>query len=176
MGVKWVFVYSVQMGESMLLRQLEARPARLPGYQRAFNHRSTLLWGTPEQPCPTLGLSPGDDCRGLACQLSQSRGQELARKLEPVEAREELGERELTVRVNGEREIKAKVWVTLPELAERGERMSPNDLETALRAAHGTAGNGIEYVRTLVHALQGWDLRDPLIDALWERVGAWRPH
>jgi hypothetical protein len=31
-------------------------------------------------------------------------------------------------------------------------------------------GNGAEYVRTLVHALELHDLRDPLVDGLWARL------
>lgn len=42
--------------------------------------------------------------------------------------------------------------------------------------AHGTAGKGIEYVRTLAHALEFWHLRDPLIESIWERMVGWRPH
>lgn len=61
----WMFAYGDLMGEH-LLRDYGAQPALLSGYHRRFNHYSTRLWGSPEHPCPVLGLSPGGECWGLA--------------------------------------------------------------------------------------------------------------
>ena len=57
----WLFTYAELMGEH-LLRKYDVQPAVLQGYQRAFLHRSTLLWGTPQAPCPLMGLSVGGEC------------------------------------------------------------------------------------------------------------------
>jgi hypothetical protein len=37
-------------------------------------------------------------------------------------------------------------------------------------------GRGVEYVRTILHALELWGLRDPLVDSAWARLAAWQPH
>jgi len=43
-------------------------------------------------------------------------------------------------------------------------------LAPRLRAAHGVVGNGTEYVRTVVQALELHGLRDALIEELWRRL------
>jgi cation transport regulator ChaC len=45
-------------------------------------------------------------------------------------------------------------------------------LANRLRAAHGIVGNGSEYVRTMVHALDLHGLRDPLVEDVWARLGS----
>jgi cation transport protein ChaC len=68
--VTWVFAYGSLMGDAVLGRY-RARPARLPGYRRAFLHESRRRWGTPASPCPILGLAPapGDECWGLVFEI-----------------------------------------------------------------------------------------------------------
>jgi cation transport regulator ChaC len=43
-------------------------------------------------------------------------------------------------------------------------------VEARLRATHGVVGTGVEYVRTLVHAMEPHGIHDPLVDALWARL------
>jgi cation transport regulator ChaC len=63
--------------------------------------------------------------------------------------------------------VSAVVWVS-----QTGNGTAPNfeSLEARLRAAHGVVGNGSEYVRAMVHALQLHGIRDELVDTLWERL------
>ena len=55
--------------------------AILRGYHRAFNKKSTKNWGSPDNPCPTLGLevSDGAECIGLAFKFN-------ANQRDPVES------------------------------------------------------------------------------------------
>jgi cation transport regulator ChaC len=61
----------------------------------------------------------------------------------------------------------AVVWVSRNG---RNSRPSLETLEASLRAAHGVVGNGSEYVRELVHAMELHGIRDSLIDTLWGRL------
>ncbi|HVO09190.1 MAG TPA: gamma-glutamylcyclotransferase [Vicinamibacteria bacterium] len=162
----WVFAYGSLMGDATL-RRYPPRPARLPGYHRAFLHESRRRWGTPEHPCPILGLAPGDDCWGLAFEIPEAEAR-TARST--IEKREAVAERRLETHAaeTPQGTVPAWVWVS-----REPRRTAADDLaavETRLRAAHGTVGNGVEYVRSLVHAMQPHGLHDPLVDALWTRL------
>lgn len=161
----WVFAYGSLMGDAAL-RRYRPLPARLPGFSRAFLHESRRRWGTPEAPCPILGLTAGHECWGLAFETPDEDRGDVERALGKREAAEER--RRETRSVETDRgTVEASVWVSR-EAARAG-----SDLETVearLRAAHGVVGTGVEYVRTLVHAMEPHGIHDPLVDALWARL------
>jgi len=160
----WVFAYGSLMGDAVLARY-PARAARLSGYHRAFAHESRRRWGSPERPCPILGLAEGGECWGLAYAVPPEDEARIARGLA---RREAAAERRRVVKTveTAEGEVSAWVWVS----GDAGLRDDQATLETKLRAAHGIVGNGAEYVRTVAHALDLHGLRDPLVDELWARL------
>src|SRR5512143_421691 len=163
--VAWVFAYGSLMGDAVLGRY-GARPARLPGYRRAFLHVSTRRWGTPEHPCPILGLVPGGECWGLAFDVPDADRRAVERALARREAATER-RRETLSAETPEGSVEAWVWVSR---APDGGGPDLSALEARLRAAHGVVGTGVEYVRTLVHAMEPHGIHDPLVDALWARL------
>jgi cation transport regulator ChaC len=87
-----------------------------------------------------------------------------------LEKREAAGERRRETRQaeTPEGPVDAWVWVSRNSNG-RGEA----DLETVearLRAAHGVVGTGVEYVRTLVHAMEPQGIHDSLVETLWKRL------
>jgi cation transport protein ChaC len=160
-----VFAYGSLMGDAVLGRYAP-RPARLPGYRRAFLHESRRRWGTPEAPCPILGLAPGDECWGLAFEIPDAERRAVRTTLDKREAADER-RRETRTAETPEGPVEAWVWVS------RTPDEDAADLETVatrLRAAHGVVGTGVEYVRTVVHALDQHGVRDPLVEAVWKRL------
>jgi cation transport protein ChaC len=160
----WVFAYGSLMGDAVLGR-FPARPARLSGYHREFAHESRRRWGSPDKPCPIVGLAPGGECWGIAYAVPAEDEARIARSLARREAAEERRRQTQTVQTP-DGDVPAWVWVSAPTRS--AEDLTT--LETRLRAAHGIVGNGTEYVRTLVHALDLHGLRDPLVDGLWARL------
>lgn len=171
--MSWLFAYAELMGE-VLLREYQAQPARLAGYHRSFNHASTLLWGSPQDPCPMVGLSPGGECWGLAFQVPWADRRRMLRRLEPTENQTEYAKRRLPVVLQSGTGHRATVWVSQPRIGEPS-RWSDSQVEEELLAAHGTAGRGVEYLRTIVHALELWGMHDPMVETLWEHLASWRP-
>lgn len=162
----WVFAYGSLMGDAVLGRY-PARPARLPGFHRAFLHESRKRWGASGAPCPILGLAPGGECWGVAFEVPDAERRVVLRSLERREAADER-RRVTQATETSEGRVEAWVWVS----REAGSR-DPADLESVearLRAAHGVVGTGVEYVRTVAHALDLHGLRDPLVDGLWARL------
>jgi len=165
-----VFAYGSLMGDNAL-RFYKGQPARLDGFHRAFNHASTLRWGTPEHPCPLLGLSPGGECWGVAFEVPAGDEREILRKLDRRESGAEYERRKALVEI-GEAKVQAWVWTTRPEYADGRRSPDPLELDRALKAAHGIVGTGVEYVRTLMHALELRGIRDPMIEGIWQRLQA----
>jgi glutathione-specific gamma-glutamylcyclotransferase len=164
--VAWIFAYGSLMGDAVL-RRYSARPARLPEARRAFLHESRRRWGTPEAPCPILGLAPGGECWGLAFEVPDADRGALLRTLEKREAAAER-RRETRTAETPEGAVDACVWVSRTPNGHGATDLET--LEARLRAAHGVVGTGAEYVRTVVHAMEPHGIGDPLVDALWARL------
>jgi len=156
------------MGDAVLGRY-RARPARLPEFRRAFLHESRRRWGTPESPCPILGLAPdpGGECWGLAFEVpgTDHRAVESA-----LQKREAAGERRRETRTAETPEGPVQAWVWVSRTADSAGGAELETIESRLRAAHGVVGTGVEYVRTLVHAMEPHGISDPLVEALWNRL------
>jgi len=163
--VAWVFAYGSLMGDAVLGRY-RARPARLAEYRRAFLHESRKRWGTPERPCPILGLAPGGECWGLAFEIPDADRRAVGSALAKREAAGER-RRETLSAETPDGPVDAWVWVSR---APNGGGPDLAAVEARLRAAHGVVGTGVEYVRTLVHAMEPHGIHDPLVDALWARL------
>ena len=170
----WLFAYAELMGEH-LLRSYGAQPALLRGYERGFVHASPLLWGTPEYPGPRVGLVPGAECWGLAFQVPWSARRRMLRRLEPTESSEEYRRLRLPVVLNDGSTQRAHVWVTRYDRVGNLPWRGQDELLDSILAAHGTAGRGLEYVRTIFHALELWGMHDPMVEAIWGQLSSWRP-
>lgn len=168
------FVYTNVMGEAFL-QDHGVQPALLSGYRRSFNHSSAVLWGNEEHACPVLGLSPGGECWGLVIDVPRSSRRTVLDRLGPPEGAGEYRRAWLKVKLRNGELKKASAWISKPRYARADRWPDPESLAEALIAAHGKVGRGVEYVRAIAHALQRWQLSDPLIESLWERLAGWRP-
>lgn len=164
----WVFAYGTLMGDNAL-RDYKGESARLTAYHRSFNHRSVLRWGTPEHPCPVLGLSPGGECWGVAFAVPRREESAVLRRLSQRESAEEYRRSRAPVEVAGST-VDAWVWLSRPEYRNGGGWSGAAEIERALREAHGIVGTGVEYVRTLIHAMELRGIEDAEIGALWKRL------
>ena len=164
----WVFAYGSLMGDAVL-RRYRAYPARLPGYRRDFLHESRRRWGTPETPCPILGLAPaaGGECWGLVFEVPDAERRVLQSALEKREA---AGERRRETRTTETPAGPVEAWVWVSRTSSGNGEVDLETVEARLRAAHGVVGTGAEYVRTLVHAMEPHGLHDPLVETLWKRL------
>jgi cation transport protein ChaC len=158
------------MGDNAM-RFYQGTPARLPGFHRAFNHASTRRWGSEAHPCPILGLSPDGECQGVAFEIPRSDVRDVLRKIERREAQEEFQRKRVRVQLPHGSDTKALVWVTRNGLLQspRWPR-DPNQLDSDFRTAHGIVGTGVEYIRTMIHAMERWQISDPMVEAVWKTL------
>lgn len=163
-----IFAYGSLMGDNAL-RSYSGQPARLDGFHRAFNHTSTLRWGTLERSHP--GPFAGGGGWGVAFEVPAGDEREPLRRLERRESGPEHERRKATVEIS-DATVEAWVWTTRPEFTDGDRSPDPLELHRALKAAHGIVRTGVEYVRTLVHALELRGIRDPMIEGIWQRLQA----
>ena len=133
------------------------------GFRRAFVGENTTRWGSPEHPCPQIGLLPGEGCEAVVFQLPRGKRRLVLHNLAQRE-----GTRAQTVRFhNGNgRSVRAKSF--LP--TKRATNWPDLDrVVSALGDARGYVGTGSEYIRTIIHAMDVWKIDDPLVREVWER-------
>lgn len=136
---------------------------RVDGFRRAFVGQNTTRWGSPEHPCPQVGLVRGDGCDAVLFELPRGESRLILRNL-----RQREGTKAQTVQFgrNGGR-VRAKSFLPAPDARIWDDE---DGLVRALLAAKGSVGTGAEYVRTLVYALDLWKIDDALLREVWEQV------
>ncbi len=149
----WVFGYA-----SLIWRPefdaVEHRPALVRGWHRAFQMRSRVNRGTPEQPGLVYALVSGGMCRGMAYRIPHQRGpEELDR----------LWQREMPTGVYDPRWLRCQTADgAVMALAFTLSRRSPNytgriddqAMLAILRQAQGRYGSTLDYLVRTAEALR----------------------
>jgi cation transport protein ChaC len=169
----WVFGYG-----SLMWRPgfdfIEAWPALLRGYHRAFCIRSTHYRGTPEKPGLVLGLDRGGACRGRVFRIAADKAQQVARYLH---------ERELITGVYEPRRCNVETprgrVMAVAYVADRGHREyvgkpSERRIVRMIRQGHGVSGSNRDYLAQTVRHLDELGIVEGALHRLWRLVEAKR--
>lgn len=138
--------------------------------RRAFIGQSERRWGSPRHPCPQIGLVEGEGCGGVLFDVPSADRRYLFRNLKQRE-----GVPLRSVRLRDHRGTVMRARCFLPDAGSRRWEDAEELLE-ALRAARGLVGTGAEYVRAIVHAMELWQIDDPVVTHIWERIRHWAPN
>ncbi|WP_395699188.1 gamma-glutamylcyclotransferase [Aquabacterium sp.] len=161
----WVFGYA-----SLIWRPefeaAERRHAWVRGWHRAFQMRSRVNRGSPEQPGLVFALVSGGMCRGVVFRIPRERAdEELVR----------LWQREMPTGVYDPRWLRCHTpQGPVKALAFTLSRRSPNftgriddaQMLHILRHAHGRYGSTLDYLVQTAHALRMQQVRDREIERL----------
>jgi glutathione-specific gamma-glutamylcyclotransferase len=167
----WVFAYG-----SLMWRPgfdfLEARPALLRGYHRAFCIASTHYRGSAERPGLVLGLDRGGACRGRVYRIAAEKAAPVARYLH---------EREMVTGVYDPRWVRvataAGVLTAVTYVADRAHPQYAGKLPAEriigmIRRGVGTAGSNIDYLANTVRHLDELGIADGPLHRLLRQVKA----
>jgi cation transport protein ChaC len=167
----WVFAYGSLMWNPGFATP-QSRPARLPGWHRAFCIRSEHYRGTKEAPGLILGLLPGGTCRGVVHRLPHE-GYDLVRRY--------LWNREIlndgvyveTVRpvvlADGAR-VEALVYLADRSHLQYAGKLPQDEAARLIRQGVGATGSNLDYLVNTVGQLEAHGFRDPALHALLEAV------
>ncbi|MFQ5679920.1 MAG: gamma-glutamylcyclotransferase [Gemmatimonadota bacterium] len=137
------------------------------GRARAFVGEDVRRFGSPRHPCPKLALVPGGGCEAVLFHVPSTDRRYLLHNLKQREGR---GTGRVAVRREGKRTRRVRCFQ--PGAAERVWPDAASVVE-GLKGARGAVGTGAEYVRTVVHAMELWEIRDPLVEEVWSEVQGW---
>lgn len=159
--MSWIFAYgSLMWDDQPGFRYDERREGVLQDYERDFNKKSVVNWGSSANPGPVLGLEEGSECEGVAFRLPEGDEESVldalsdregpSYRLEEVQIEIEDTTQEGYVFVNK----RNKTYIGDLTLKERA-RMS---LE-----AEGDKGSAEEYARQTYEKINQLEFQDPAI-------------
>lgn len=173
----WVFGYGSLMWQPGF-PHVEARPARLDGYRRAFCIYSLYYRGTQERPGLVLGLARGGSCEGIAFRVADE---------DAAAVRAYLHERELIYGVYREAVVSAELTGpgepqridVLTYIAETGHPSYAGTVPlrrqaAIIRAARGRAGSNLGYFAATLRKLGELGIRQRDLERLAAIVGVTR--
>lgn len=169
----WVFGYGSLMvdGWEEEFGGTRHEGARLVGYHRSFNKRSTENWGTPERPGITLGLErdPEAVCVGCAFHFPDERADEIRRYLRRREG-PAFSFPELEVMLPDERRVRALVAVNDTSAPSYVGHLPVEERAGLVEGARGSSGSARRYLTSVREMLRRLGIRDPHVEELWDAV------
>jgi cation transport protein ChaC len=164
----WVFGYGSLMwdGWEKEFSGHRVDSAVLPGFRRAFNKASTMNWGTPGRPGPTLGLEPESNASviGVAFKFADEKQAAVLAELKSREgASFALESREILISERG------KPVAAVVPLNNRHVRTYIGNVSIGERAmmadtARGKSGRCADYAHNVQRQLRDLGISDPHVD------------
>jgi len=148
----WVFGYGSLMWRPGF-DYLEARPALLHGYHRAFCVETTHYRGTPEKPGVVLGLDRGGACRGRVFRIAAAHAQKAARYLHERELVTPIYEPRWLRVQTPQGPVRAVAYVVDRKNREYMGKLSTARIVSLIRQARGVSGSNRDYLINTVRHL-----------------------
>ena len=158
-GEVWVFAYGSLMWDPGFA-YLEAAPALLRGYHRAFCIYSFVYRGTEARPGLVLGLDRGGACRGMAYRIAAAK---RAGVLDYLDAREKVTEVyvRLTVPITvGGLKVKAETYLADREHYQYAGKQTLKDAAALIAQGTGVGGSNRDYLESTVNHLDALGITD----------------
>jgi cation transport protein ChaC len=166
----WIFAYGSLMWDPGFAH-LEARPARLIGWHRAFCLYSERYRGTPERPGLVLGLDRGGSCLGRAYKVAAANGPAVAAYLDN---RELLGgaydPRWVEIRFEDGRRVRAYAYVIDRSCPQYAGRLEPGRVAEVIARAAGQRGSNVDYLVNTVRHIDELGIVESALHDVLERV------
>ncbi|MGB8275956.1 MAG: gamma-glutamylcyclotransferase [Alphaproteobacteria bacterium] len=161
----WLFAYGSLMWERDF-PHLEARPALLTGFRRAFCIYSHVYRGTSERPGLVLGLLRGGSCRGIAFRLDAREAELTLRAIDEREmvtgvyAPRFLPVTLLATPATHARRVKAYAFVADPKHTQFAGALPLSRQAELIREAAGSRGTACAYLEDTLKHLRAHGVRD----------------
>jgi cation transport protein ChaC len=155
----WVFGYGSLMWRPGFAF-IEARPALLFGYHRAFCVQSTHYRGTPDAPGLVLGLDRGGACRGRVFHVTTGKASKVARYLHERELITPVYEPRWLRVETPDGTLRAVAYVVDRQSPEYVGKLSPARIVKAIRQGSGVSGTNRDYLIQTVRHLDELGIAD----------------
>ena len=148
----WVFGYGSLMWRPGF-DYLEARPALLHGYHRAFCVESTHYRGSPDRPGLVLGLTRGGACRGRVFRVAPAKATAVARYLHERELITPIYEPRWLRVLTPRGAVRAVAYVVDRQNRDYKGKLSERTIVRKIRHAQGVSGSNLDYLINTVRHL-----------------------
>lgn len=169
----WVFGYGSLMwdGWETKFQGTNHGKAKLRGYHRAFNKKSTRNWGTRDAPCPTLGLEKlnGAECAGIVFEFNDNQRQSIKANLKNREG-ESFQLVEVEVELEGGQKVMALTSINRLEMNTYIDNPDFNALVDIVRKTSGKDGSCFEYIRNIHIKCEELGIKDEYVQKMWELI------
>lgn len=146
---------------------IEARPARIRGWQRRFWQGSHDHRGTPDAPgrVTTLVEAPGETCTGLAYRVTPD-------VFDHLDVREKNGYLRFftDMTLDDGSHADGLVYIATEDNAAWLGPAAPDEIARHIHQAHGPSGDNREYLVRLAQSLRALDVDDPHVFAIEARL------
>lgn len=167
---RWVFGYGSLMWRPGFA-YLDARPAVLHGWRRAFCVYSILHRGTCKRPGLVLGLVAGGQVRGTAFRVSEQAWAETeAYLLDREHPSEGYFPASVEVGVEAGRRLTALTFLSDTDHSQWAGELDFERQARLIAGARGLSGRNVDYLRSLVQQLIAQGSPDAAMEALLARV------
>ena len=172
----WVFGYGSLMWNPGF-PYVDARPAQIFGYHRAFCLYSEYYRGTPEHRGLVLGLDCGGTCRGRAFRFGAAQAEAA---MDYLIKREMFGHevdvyelRWLGIILDDSDEVaQAACFVVNPAHVHYAGKLSPAEISQIIASASGMSGTNRDYLSNTIAHLDELGIADGSLHEVQRLVGA----
>lgn len=169
-NIEWIFAYG-----SLIWRPgfnySHATLGSLPGWRREFSQASPDHRGTPQRPgrVVTLREDKHAHCEGVAYQISTA---EIAPIVAYLDERESGGyvRQYVEITLTSMQKVRALTYIALPGNPHACEPTPVDQLVGLIAERSGPSGSNRDYVVNLAKALNRYDIFDPAVEKLVERL------
>ena len=165
----WIFAYGSLMWRPGF-EFIEARPALLKGYHRAFCISSTHYRGTEDKPGLVLGLDRGGACRGRAYRIAAEKAVPVARYLHEREMVSGVYEPRWLRVISTEGPLTAATYVADRSHSQYAGKLAPARIVELIRQGVGSAGSNLDYLANTVRHLDELGIVDGPLHRLLRQV------
>jgi len=148
----WLFAYGSLMWDPGFA-PAETLPARIRGWHRRFDLRSTTKWGSEDAPGLCAVLHPGGSALGRALRVGPEAAAETLAYLDAREAAYRRRRVRLDIGRPAARRLVALTYVVDPLHPRLMRGLPPDEAARMARQGVGTSGSSLDYVRNTVAAL-----------------------
>jgi glutathione-specific gamma-glutamylcyclotransferase len=165
----WIFAYGSLMWRPGF-EFIEARPALLKGYHRAFCISSTHYRGSQDKPGLVLGLDRGGACRGRAYCIAAEKAVPVARYLHEREMVSGVYEPRWLRVATAQGPLTAATYVADRTHPEYAGKLPTARMVELIRQGIGTAGSNLDYLVNTVRHLDELGIVDGPLHRLLREV------
>ncbi len=169
----WVFGYGSLMWDGWENKFGGKRHdnSRILNYHRDFNKKSTVNWGTRENPGPTLGLevAPGSECVGCAFEFPDEKQEQILEYLRNREG-ESFSLSEIDVILENDTSVKASTPINSHTSHTYIGTLNMSQRIQMAKRAVGSHGRCTDYVSNIRNKLSELNIQDQYVEDFWKAL------